>query len=185
MVPDSPASTCAAGRPRGCADAAATARPGEPFRLTLAVLDARANAGVAFEGEIAPRRSAGRRGPAALRSRRPRAAAREAELRAASHGSSACAPRATAGLAAESNPLLVAPGGAALLWADLHGHSDLSDGTGTPEDYFRYARDVAALDVAALTDHDHWGMPFLDERPELWERDRAQTARASTSPAAS
>jgi len=33
----------------------------------------------------------------------------------------------------------------------------LSDGTGTPEDYFAYARDVAALDVIALTDHDHWG----------------------------
>ena len=44
-----------------------------------------------------------------------------------------------------------------LYWADLHGHSNLSDGTGIPEDYFRYARDVAGLDVAALTDHDNWG----------------------------
>jgi hypothetical protein len=57
-----------------------------------------------------------------------------------------------------------------LLFGDVHGHSNLSDGTGTPEDYFRYARDVAALDVAALTDHDHWGMPFLDETPANWTR---------------
>ena len=31
------------------------------------------------------------------------------------------------------------------------------------------ARDVAALDVASLTDHDHWGFRFLDQEPELWE----------------
>ena len=59
---------------------------------------------------------------------------------------------------------------------DLHGHSNLSDGTGTPEDYFRYARDVAGLDVAALTDHDHWGMPFLDEQPRALARDPRRDA---------
>jgi hypothetical protein len=53
-----------------------------------------------------------------------------------------------------------------VLWADLHGHSALSDGTGTPEEYLRYARDVAALDVVALTDHDHWGMVPLAASPE-------------------
>jgi hypothetical protein len=68
-----------------------------------------------------------------------------------------------------------------VLWGDLHGHSALSDGTGTPEDYFRYARDVAALDVAALTDHDHWGMPFLDAAPELW-REIVDTTRAFHEP---
>ncbi len=41
-----------------------------------------------------------------------------------------------------------------LLWGDLHGHSLLSDGRGTPEDYYRFAREVAGLDVCALTDHD-------------------------------
>ncbi|MGH9337934.1 MAG: DUF3604 domain-containing protein, partial [Vicinamibacteria bacterium] len=56
-----------------------------------------------------------------------------------------------------------------ILWGDLHGHSQLSDGTGTPEDFFLYARDVAALDVVALTDHDHWGMVFLDANPGLWK----------------
>jgi hypothetical protein len=62
------------------------------------------------------------------------------------------------------------------LWGDLHGHSGLSDGTGTPEDYYRYARDIAALDVAALTDHDHWGMRPLAETPGLWQEIREQTA---------
>ncbi|MAE69568.1 MAG: hypothetical protein CME06_03760, partial [Gemmatimonadetes bacterium] len=40
-------------------------------------------------------------------------------------------------------------------WADLHGHSDLSDGFGTPEQFYRYARHRSLLDAAALTDHDH------------------------------
>jgi hypothetical protein len=71
-------------------------------------------------------------------------------------------------LTGESNPMLVAATGPRILWADLHGHSAESDGTGTPEDYFRYARDVAALDVVSLTDHDHWGILFLDRHPERW-----------------
>ena len=65
--------------------------------------------------------------------------------------------------------------GPRVLWADLHGHSSLSDGTGTPHDYYTYARDVAALDVAALTDHDHWGMQPLYSHPEMWEEIETQT----------
>ncbi len=52
-----------------------------------------------------------------------------------------------------------------LVWADLHGHSGLSDGTGTPADYLAYAKEIARLDVVALTDHDHWGLHPLDEDP--------------------
>ena len=41
-----------------------------------------------------------------------------------------------------------------LFWGDIHGHTGISDGLGrTREAYFRYGRDVAALDVIALTDH--------------------------------
>ena len=73
-----------------------------------------------------------------------------------------------------SNPILVraAAGDSpyALLWADLHQHSRLSDGTGEPEDLYRYARDVANLDAAAITDHDHHGLRPLG--PEQWERIR-------------
>jgi hypothetical protein len=82
------------------------------------------------------------------------------------------------GLEGLSNPLFVTPKLPRLLWADLHGHSQLSDGTQTPEDYFRYAREVAGLDVAALTDHDHWGMQPLALHPELWERIRRATREA-------
>jgi hypothetical protein len=55
-----------------------------------------------------------------------------------------------------------------LYWGDLHGHSNLSDGTGTPDNYFNYARFAAGLDVAVLTDHDAWGFDRLDENPEIW-----------------
>ncbi len=61
------------------------------------------------------------------------------------------------GLAATLPPIVVRRSPERLVWGDLHGHSRLSDGTGRPDDYFRYAREVARLDVVALTDHDHWG----------------------------
>jgi len=76
-----------------------------------------------------------------------------------------------------SNPMVVSERPRGVLWADLHGHSQLSDGTGTPDDYYGYARDVAALDVAVLTDHDHWGMRKLDVTPEMWAGIRDTTAR--------
>ena len=71
------------------------------------------------------------------------------------------------GLSSHVNPIVVRRSATRLIWADLHGHSGLSDGTGTPEDYFSYARDVARLDAVALTDHDHWGLRPLDETPAL------------------
>ena len=45
-----------------------------------------------------------------------------------------------------------------LFWGDIHGHSNLSDGVCSVDDYYIYARDVAGLDFTALTDHDApWG----------------------------
>ncbi|MBN2310381.1 MAG: DUF3604 domain-containing protein [Candidatus Hydrogenedentes bacterium] len=44
-----------------------------------------------------------------------------------------------------------------LYFGDIHGHSRMSDGTGSPEDYYRYARTVSGLDIAALTDHVDFG----------------------------
>lgn len=81
------------------------------------------------------------------------------------------------GFEALSGPVFVTSKLPRVLWGDLHGHSGLSDGTGTPDDYFTYARDVAALDVAALTDHDHWGMRPLAKSPELWRRIQDAVAR--------
>jgi len=40
-----------------------------------------------------------------------------------------------------------------IYWGDIHGHSEVSDGSGTPEHHFYYARNVACLDFNALTDH--------------------------------
>jgi hypothetical protein len=82
------------------------------------------------------------------------------------------------GLGGISNPLVVRAGAAPILWADLQIHTALSDGTGDPADVYAYARDVAGLDVAAITDHDHWGMQPLDRRPDLVGRIRDATAQA-------
>lgn len=56
---------------------------------------------------------------------------------------------------AVSNPLLVTPEPPPyhLFWGEIHVHTLLSDGLGHPEEAYRHARDVAALDFAALTDH--------------------------------
>ncbi len=55
-----------------------------------------------------------------------------------------------------------------LYFGDIHGHSRMSDGSGTPEDYYRYARDVSRLDIAALTDHADYGT--IPIKGEAWAR---------------
>ncbi len=58
---------------------------------------------------------------------------------------------------AYSNPILVTNDPKQrLYWGDIHGHTDLSDGTGTPEFAYYYAREISCLDFAAVTDHDQW-----------------------------
>ncbi len=59
-------------------------------------------------------------------------------------------------LQATSSPVVVRAGRppSRIYWADLHGHTWLSDGLRSPHEYYRYARDTARLDVAAATDHD-------------------------------
>jgi hypothetical protein len=107
-----------------------------------------------------------------------RQAATVVDLRVRGAGSHRVGARGPEGLEAVSNPLLVGPDLPRLLWGDLHGHSQLSDGTGDPENYFAYARDVSALDVAALTDHDHWGRhPRLDASPAIWGQIRQVVQR--------
>jgi len=41
-----------------------------------------------------------------------------------------------------------------LYFGDMHGHTELSEAEGTPEEFFTYARDVSMLDFCAITDHD-------------------------------
>lgn len=75
-----------------------------------------------------------------------------------------------AGLSGESNVLFCREGEPSLhlYFGDIHGHSRLSDGTGTPEDFYRYAREVSGLDIAALTDHADFGTIPIEG--EVWER---------------
>jgi len=159
-----------------------TARPGESIALRAAVLAANGDTGVDFAGTLRLALPEGVEGPEAMDV--PPAAggvATPVKLRVGAGGVVRVRAEGPDGLAAESNPCVVAEHPVPLLFGDLHGHSNLSDGTGTPEDYFHYARDVAALDVAALTDHDHWGMPFLDETPANWKRIQ-EAARAVHAP---
>ena len=46
----------------------------------------------------------------------------------------------------------------------MHGHTAISDGKGSLDDYFTYARDIAKLDFVVVSDHDFgnaapWKMP--------------------------
>jgi hypothetical protein len=51
-----------------------------------------------------------------------------------------------------------------IYWGEIHGHTEISDGGGSLDDYFTAARDTARLDFCAVTDHDHGGVA----KPELW-----------------
>lgn len=46
-----------------------------------------------------------------------------------------------------------------IAWGDVHGHTALSDGKGTLDDFFTYARDRAKLDFVIVTDHDFGNGP--------------------------
>lgn len=169
VLRDSPAIDVLAGPPaRLVATLPTTARPGEPLRATLAVLDAAGNAGNPFEGDVELSIPEGLDLPASVHFAPSDRGARTLDGFALAPGVYRLRARGAEGLETESNPLVVRDGIPRVLWGDLHGHSQLSDGTGTPEDYYAYARDVAGLDVVALTDHDHWGIRFLDQNPKLF-----------------
>ena len=179
VISDSPTVPVRAGPPaRLVVTLPSVARPGESVRVHLAVLDAEGSRGVEFEGELALRVE----GTGLELAERVVLAAADrgvkiVEGRATGAGTARIHASGPADLAATSNALVVSSEGPRVLWADLHGHSALSDGTGTPADYYAYARDVAGLDIAALTDHDHWGMQPLVTHPEIWQRIRTETER--------
>ena len=174
VVRDSPAVDVVAGPAQLVVLGPSTAAPGEKVRYSISLLDAAGNAGLPFNGAVAlaaPRA----RDPVPVDFRPEHRGTQVVEGRAALAGVYRVRATTDGGLSSESNPLLVREAAPHVLWADLHGHSNFSDGTGTPEDYLAYARDVARLDVIALTDHDHWGVLFLDQNPELWKRIRTAT----------
>ncbi|MCP3961725.1 MAG: DUF3604 domain-containing protein [bacterium] len=145
-----------------------TARPGDTVRLTLAFLDGLGNAGAPVDGTVRLLAPAGVVAPESVRLRPADRGRKTVDLMVNEPGVVRVMASGPGGLTAESNPLQVSPQGSRVLWGDLQNHSNASDGTAVPEDQFHYARDVAALDVMALTDHDHWGLLFLDQQPEIW-----------------
>jgi hypothetical protein len=178
FLPDSPAIDVLPGPPAELrVTVPSVARPGEDLRVVVAVLDAALDTGVSFAGDavfVDP--PAGLALPHAVHFDGSEHGRRE--VRAVAREPGTYRLEVAAGdLRARSNPLVVSEQAPRILWGDLHGHSAYSDGTGLPEDYFVYARDVSALDVVALTDHDHWGILPLAEHPELWREIRAQTRR--------
>jgi hypothetical protein len=61
------------------------------------------------------------------------------------------------GVAGRSNPVVVdADLADRILWGDTHGHTGLAEGTGSPEAYYRFGRDVARVDFLTLSEHDVW-----------------------------
>jgi hypothetical protein len=180
VLPDSPAVDVEAG-PAQILSAVlpSTAEPGETVRLRLAFLDTTGSRGARFTGDVVlVARPEGLEVPEKVSFTEADGGVKTVELRATSRGVYrllAQTEHQGGEFLAAANPLLVEPNVAHVRWGDFHGHSNLSDGTGTPEDYLDYARDVAGLDAVCLTDHDHWGMLPLDEHPELWKRIRAAT----------
>src|SRR5439155_23663626 len=67
-------------------------------------------------------------------------------------------------LSARSNPIVPAESMFKKLWGDLHAQSDATVGTGSEEEYFRFARDVARLDFCS-----HQGNDF-QVSDEDWKR---------------
>jgi Protein of unknown function (DUF3604) len=153
------------------------ARPGEKVRLTLAFIDAWRNSGMPVEADVVfPDPPDGLELPKSVHFAPEDHGRRSIEVVARKTGTWRVHAVADP-LDATTNPLVVTESGPRVLWGDLHGHSNFSDGTGLPEDYFIYARDVSGLDVSALTDHDHWGILPLAEHPEMWQEIVRQTRR--------
>ena len=92
------------------------------------------------------------------------------------HGKIEVRPGGPSRLASLAAFLLVAavflrPGAAQyrIFWGDVHGHTSHSDGKGSLDDYFTYARDVSKLDFVMVTDHDFGnGTPTWRMPKETW-----------------
>ncbi len=67
-----------------------------------------------------------------------------------------------------------------IYFGELHGHTCLSDGTPTVDEYFTHLRDVAKLDFGALTDHDHGGVGKPELFGGLWEYIRSKVKEYNT-----
>jgi len=83
------------------------------------------------------------------------------------------------GLMGLTNPICpeAAPAGMRLFYGEIHSHTELSDGGGTPDDSFRWARDTEGLDFSALADHFEDGQSYNYTLEEKWRLTREAVAR--------
>ena len=81
------------------------------------------------------------------------------------------------GLMGETNPICpeFAPKGLHAYFGDIHSHTELSDGTGSCEDNFRWARDVEGLDFAGLADHFEDGQSYNYTLEDKWNMTKEAT----------
>ncbi|MFT7667560.1 MAG: hypothetical protein ACI8X5_000239 [Planctomycetota bacterium] len=158
-----------------------TARPGGEAFMTVAVLDRMASAGCEIEGQLKLESiPQGLELPENVQLQKNQAGKLRLGLRAGKVGTYRIRTTLIAGdleFSAISNPIRVGETLTPVFWADLHGHSNYSDGTGTPRQFYEYARDVSALDVVVLTDHDHFGVRFMDATPEIWDEIKEEFQR--------
>jgi hypothetical protein len=173
FVADSPTVTLLAGAAdRLVVNVTSTAAIGDKIRIHIAVLDRMANRGVDTWGNLVfPNRQGFGGLPESIALPPEAGGILELEATANEVGIHRLPVRFDSedgGFLTVSNPIWIDDDAPSVLWADLHGHSGLSDGTGTPEDYYAYAREVAGLDVVALTDHDHWGVRHVAGHPDVW-----------------
>jgi len=91
------------------------------------------------------------------------------ELPAGVYRAVACS-QGTGEQVALSNPLEIvppAPGADRLYWGEIHGHTEMSDGSGTYEGLYRHARQEGCLDFAAAADH----ACYFSDNEWLWMQD--------------
>ena len=77
-------------------------------------------------------------------------------------------------LLALSNPMEIMPAGStapSVVWGEIHGHCEQSDGSGAFADMFTHAREDARLDFAASADH----ACYFSDNEWLWMQDVANS----------
>ena len=126
--------------------------PGRAFEVRLSVLDRVCNAASGYQGNVeitSTAKKASLRSPLQIKG----SGCRISGISLSSPGFHRIyALDPDRDICGVSNPIRVVKKARNIYWGELHGHSELSDGNGTPDEHYRYARDVALLDFAGSTE---------------------------------
>jgi hypothetical protein len=57
-----------------------------------------------------------------------------------------------------------------IYWGDIHGHTHHSDGLGTIDEYYEFAKQVSFLDFSSITDHDDIGPRLTEDEWNMMEK---------------